>query len=297
MHNHVPKNPTNAITDNNGINGNVCNPSISIQHEESIRAQATTELDSGASVEPFPSPVRERLLHAASINNSLTTLIWDQATAQPPVQPSSASQHHCKEPSNTISPQHGAPVENNDSDVDFSSGIQQWELDSAAATKQQLYSVENMHASPRIGAAVALAPVQQTELERIVRWAVNKAVQQVYVQRADMINALKCKIEDLQSKVLELTQGDIGSNITRIATKAQNQYVNFPDGTMHIVNTGIKNIGSVCYLNGYLQVITSCPILPNCLSNMPTLSPRKSMKRVENFERYVIFSCYYLLIC
>jgi hypothetical protein len=24
---------------------------------------------------------------------------------------------------------------------------------------------------------------------------------------------------------------------------------------------------------------------------------RKSMKRVENFERYVIFSCYYLLIC
>jgi hypothetical protein len=75
VHNHVPKNPTNAITDNNGINGNVCNPSISIQHEESIRAQATTELDSGASVEPFPSPVRERLLHAASINNSLTTLI------------------------------------------------------------------------------------------------------------------------------------------------------------------------------------------------------------------------------
>jgi hypothetical protein len=24
---------------------------------------------------------------------------------------------------------------------------------------------------------------------------------------------------------------------------------------------------------------------------------RKSMKRVESFERYVIFSCYYLLIC
>ncbi len=90
-----------------------------------------------------------------------------------------------------------------------------------------------------------------------------------------MINALKCKIEDLQPKVLELTQGDIGSNITRIATRAQNQHVNFPDGTMHIVNTEIKNIGSVCYINGYLQVITSCPILPNCLSNMPTLSLRK----------------------
>ncbi len=37
----------------------------------------------------------------------------------------------------------------------------------------------------------------------------------------------------------------------------------------HIVNARIKNIGSVCYLNAYLQVIASCPILPNCLSNMP----------------------------
>ncbi len=64
----------------------------------------------------------------------------------------------------TISPLHGAPVENNDSDVNFSSGIQQWELNSTAATKQQLYLVENMHAYPRIGAEVALAPVQQTEL-------------------------------------------------------------------------------------------------------------------------------------
>ncbi len=79
---------------------------------------------------------------------------------------------------------------------------------------------ENMHASPRIGAEVALAPVQQTELERTVRLAVNKAVQQVSVQRANMINALKRKIEDLQSKILELTQGDIGSNITRICNKS-----------------------------------------------------------------------------
>jgi hypothetical protein len=60
-------------------------------------------------------------------------------------------------------------VENNDSNVDFSSGIQQWELDSTAVTKQQLYPVENMHASPRIAVKTALAPVQQTELERIVR--------------------------------------------------------------------------------------------------------------------------------
>jgi hypothetical protein len=113
----------------------------------------------------------------------------------------------------------------------FPSGcIQQWELDSAAATKQQLYLVENMHASPKIEAEVALAPIQQTELERTVRLAVNEVVQQVSVQRANMINALKCKIEqllkreieDLQSEILELTPGGIGSNITCIATRAHN---------------------------------------------------------------------------
>ncbi len=136
-------------------------------------------------------------------------------------------------------------------------------MDSTATTEQQLYLVENMHASSRLGAEVTLTPVKQTELERIVRLAVNKAVQQVSVQRADMINALKCKIEDPQSKIHELTQGDIGSNITGIATRAQNQHVNFPNGTMHIVNGGIKNIGSVCYLNAYLQVIACCPILLN----------------------------------
>jgi hypothetical protein len=47
----------NATTDhNNGINGNVFNPSISIWHEEMIVAQAIMELDSGASVEPFSFP-------------------------------------------------------------------------------------------------------------------------------------------------------------------------------------------------------------------------------------------------
>jgi hypothetical protein len=68
-----------------------------------------------------------------------------------------------------------------------------------------------MHASPRVWAevALALAPVQQTELERIVSLAVNEAVQQVSIQRADMINVLKHEIEELQSKILELTQGDI----------------------------------------------------------------------------------------
>jgi hypothetical protein len=69
------KNPINATTDNDGINRNIFNPSISAWHEESIRAQATMVLDSGASVEPFPSPIGERLLHAALINNSPTTPI------------------------------------------------------------------------------------------------------------------------------------------------------------------------------------------------------------------------------
>ncbi len=44
---------------------------------------------------------------------------------------------------------------------------------------------------------------------------------------------------------------------------------------MHIVAIGIKNIGSMCYLNAYLYAIASCPILPDCLSNMPSLSMRK----------------------
>ncbi len=215
------KNPINATTNNDDINGNVFNPSISVRHKESIGAQATMDLDSGASNEPFPSPIGERLLHGALINNSPTTPIQDQATAKPTVQPSSTNQHNCDKPSNTISPQHGAQVENNDSDVNFSSGVQQWDLDSAAATKQQIYLVENMHASPRIGAGVALIPVQQAELERIVRLAVNKAVQQVSVQRANMTNALKCEIDQLQSKILGLTQGDIRSDITRINKSAE----------------------------------------------------------------------------
>ncbi len=73
------KNPINATTDNDGINGNIFNPSIYVWHEEWIGAQATTKLDSGASVEPFPSPIGKRLLHAALINNAPTTPIQDQA--------------------------------------------------------------------------------------------------------------------------------------------------------------------------------------------------------------------------
>jgi hypothetical protein len=117
------KNPIDATTDNDDINGNSFNPSISVWHKELIGAQVTMKLDSGASVEPFSSLIGERLLHAAFINNSPTTPIWDQPTAQPAVQPSSVNQHHHNKPSNTISPQHGAPVENNDSDVNFSFGI------------------------------------------------------------------------------------------------------------------------------------------------------------------------------
>ncbi len=64
------ENLINAMTDIDGINGNVFNQSISVWHQELIGAQATTELDSGAPVEPFPSPIGERLLHAALINNT-----------------------------------------------------------------------------------------------------------------------------------------------------------------------------------------------------------------------------------
>jgi hypothetical protein len=90
-----------------------------------------------------------------------------------------------------------------------------------------------------------------------------------------MLHLWHPEIEEQQSKILELTQGDIGSNITHIATRAQNRCANFPNCTTHIVNARIKNIGNVCYLNAYLQVIASCPILPDCLSNTQTLSPQK----------------------
>jgi hypothetical protein len=119
--------------------------------------------------------------------------------------------------------------------------------------------------SPRNKAEVALL---QAEFEAIVRSAVKKTVQQL-----SLINALKCQIEMLESRLLELTQGDIGSNITRVPTRAQMQRVHFPDGTTHIVNAGIENIASVCYLNAYLQVIASCPILLACMWNMLSLLP------------------------
>jgi hypothetical protein len=106
-----------------------------------------------------------------------------------------------------------------------------------------------------------------------------EAVQQVSLERAPLINALKHQIEMLESRLLEMTQGDIGSNITRVPTRAQMQHVHFSDSTMHIVNAGIKNIASVCYLNVYLQVIANCPTLPACMWNMLSLSP-------ENFPLY-----------
>ncbi len=90
-----------------------------------------------------------------------------------------------------------------------------------------------------------------------------------------MINALKRQIEMLESRLLVLTQWNIGSNITPIPTRAQTQHVHFPNGTAHIVNAGIENIVSVCYLNAYLQVIASCPTLPAYMWNMLSLSPEK----------------------
>ncbi len=109
----------------------------------------------------------------------------------------------------------------------------------------------------------------------IVRSAVKEVVQQVILERAPLINALKRQIEMLESRLLELTQGDLGSNITCVPTRAQMQRVHFLNGTMHIVNARIKNIASMCYLNAYLLVIASCPTLLACMWNTLSLSPEK----------------------
>jgi hypothetical protein len=109
--------PINTTANNYG---NVFNPTNRVCHEELIGAQPTIELESNAPVEPI-SPQ-----HMEAVENNAT------------MQPSSTNQNHCEEPSNTISPQDGAAVENNDCDVDASCGIQQWELDSAAAIEQQI---------------------------------------------------------------------------------------------------------------------------------------------------------------
>jgi hypothetical protein len=144
------ENPVNVTTDNNGItinasttsilneelieepcsatpinttannHSNVFNPTNRVCYEESIGAQPTIELESNAPVEPI-SPQ-----HGEAVENNAN------------MQPSSTNQNHHEEPSNTISPQDGVAVENNDCDFDASCGIQQWELDSAAATEQQI---------------------------------------------------------------------------------------------------------------------------------------------------------------
>ena len=224
------ENPVNVMTDNNGITinasttsilnaesieeprsatpinttannyGNIFNPTNRVCHEVSVGAQPTIELESNAPVEPI-SPQ-----HGEAVENNATT------------QPSSTNQNHCKEPSNTISPQDGAAVENNDFDFDASCGIQQWELDSAAETKEQISLDENRNAIPRNEAEVALSPAR---FEAIVRSAVREAVEQVSLERAPLINALKRQMEMLESILLELTQGDIGSNITRVPTRAK----------------------------------------------------------------------------
>jgi hypothetical protein len=77
----------------------------------------------------------------------------------------------------------------------------------------------------------------------------------------------------LESRLHELTQANIGSNITRVLPRAQTRHIHFPDGKMHIVNARIENIASMCYLNVYLQVIASCLTLPACIWNTLSLSP------------------------
>ncbi len=122
--------------------GNVFNPANRVCHEESIGAQPTIELESNAPVKPI-SPQ-----HGEAVENNATS------------QPSSTNQNHCEEPSNTISPHDGAAVENNDCDANASCGIQQWELDSTAATEEQIYLDENRNAIPMNKSEVALAPAE-----------------------------------------------------------------------------------------------------------------------------------------
>ncbi len=193
------ENPTPINTTANSY-GNIFNPTIRVYQKELIGAQPKIELESNAPVEPI-SPQ-----HGEAVENNATS------------QPSSTNQNHCKEPSNTISPQDGAAVENNDCDSDASCGIQQWELDSAAATKQQTYSDENKNAIPRNKAEVALLPAR---FEVIVISAVKEVAEQVSLERAPLINELKRQIEMLESRLHELTQADIGSNITRVPPRAQ----------------------------------------------------------------------------
>ncbi len=76
---------------------------------------------------------------------------------------------------------------------------------------------KNRNAIPRNEAEVALSPA---EFEATVRSAVKEAVEQISLERAPLINALKRQIEMLESRLLELTQGDIGSNITRVPPRA-----------------------------------------------------------------------------
>jgi hypothetical protein len=115
---------------------------------------------------------------------------------------------------------------------------------------QQIYLDENRNAIPRNEAEVALLPAR---FETIVRSAVKEVVEQVSLERVPLINELKHQIEMLESRLNELTQGDIGSNSTRVPPRAQTQCVHFPDGAMHIVNARIKIYGlfSWVYLPTY----------------------------------------------
>ncbi len=76
---------------------------------------------------------------------------------------------------------------------------------------------ENRNAIPRNEAEVILLPAR---FEAIVRSAVKEAVEQVSLERASLINELKLQIEMLESRLHELTQVDIGSDVTRVPPRA-----------------------------------------------------------------------------
>ncbi len=118
------------------------------------------------------------------------------------------------------------------------------------------------------------------------------AIQQAMRPTNKIINTLKCSFDWLSDDVMTLQNNNkqqhqhghehIENNIARVP-RMHDQSSVFPKGTMHLVNAGLRNFGSICYKNLLFQVIASCPILPACLSNMLTLS-------IEKYQLYCAFA-------
>ncbi len=117
-------------------------------------------------------------------------------------------------------------------------------------------------------------------------------IQQAMRPTNKTINTLKCLFDQLSDEVVtsqnnkkqQRQHGDdqLGNIITRVP-RIHNRSSVFTDGTTHVFNAGLRNIGSICYANLLFQAIASCPILPACLPNMPTLS-------IEKYPLYCAFT-------